>query len=117
MLVAKEFKDISELYDLEEGDRLRDLSNQDITVERHGEYTESIAQRIRNRVDEELRKYNEFRSSYMMQVLNYLDYFWDGLFSTGKRVLIRLTIAWLNVLSVRSPQNENVRSTSAAMKV
>ena len=23
---------------------------------------------------------NEFRSSYMMQALNYLDYFWDGLF-------------------------------------
>ena len=31
-------------------------------------------------LDEELRKDNEFRSSYMMQALNYLDHFWDGLF-------------------------------------
>ena len=31
-------------------------------------------------LDEELRKDNEFRSPYMMQALNYLDHFWDGLF-------------------------------------
>ena len=80
-VVAKEFEDmISELYDLEEGYKLRGLSNQDITVERQGEYTESIVQRIRNRLDEELRKDNEFRSPYMMQALNYLNHFWDGLF-------------------------------------
>lgn len=79
--VAKEFEDmISELYDLEEGYKLRGLSNQDITAERQGEYTESIVQRIRNRLGEELRKDNEFRSPYMIQALNYLNHFWDGLF-------------------------------------
>jgi len=36
--------------------------------------------RIRKRLEEELRKDNEFRSSYMMQALSYLDHFWDGLF-------------------------------------
>lgn len=79
--VAKEFEDmISELYDLEAGYRLRGLSEEDIAAERQGEYTESIVRRIRKRLDEELRKDNEFRSPYMMQALNYLDHFWDGLF-------------------------------------
>ena len=67
---------ISELYDLEEGYRLRGLSEEDITVERQGEYTEAIVQRIRRRLDEELRKDNEYRNSYMMQALNYLNHFW-----------------------------------------
>ncbi len=80
-MVAKEFEDmISELYDLEEGYKLRELSSHDVTVERQSEYTESIVQRIRKRLDEELGKDNEFRSPYMMQALNYLDHFWDGLF-------------------------------------
>lgn len=79
--VAKEFEDmISELYDFEEGYRLRDLSAEDIATERQGEYTESIVQRIRRRLDEERRKDNEYRSPYMMQALNYLDHFLDGLF-------------------------------------
>ena len=79
--VAKEFEDmISELYDLEEGYRLRDLSTEYIAAERQGEYTESIVQRIRRRLDEELRKDNEYRIPYMMQALNYLDHFWNGLF-------------------------------------
>ena len=56
------------------------LSEEDTAVERQGEYTESIVRRIRKRLDEELRKDNEFRSPYMMQALNYLDHFWDGLF-------------------------------------
>ena len=71
---------ISELYDLEAGYRLRGLSEEDIAAERQGGYTESIVRRIRKRLDEELRKDNEFRSPYMMQALNYLDHFWDGLF-------------------------------------
>ena len=79
--VAKEFEDmISELYDLEEGYKLRELSAEEITSERQGEYTESIVRRIRKRLDEELKKDNDLRSPYMMQALNYLDHFWDGLF-------------------------------------
>lgn len=74
--VAKEFDDmISYVYDLEEGYRLQWLSKEDITAEHLGKYTESIVQRIRKRLDEELRKDNEFRSAYMMLALNYLDYF------------------------------------------
>lgn len=69
--VAKEYKDmISELYDLEEGYRLRYLSEEYIAAERQGEYTEDIVRRIRRRLDEELRKANEYRSPYMMQALN-----------------------------------------------
>ena len=34
-----------------------------------------IVQRIRRRLDEELIKDNEYRSSYMMHALNYLDHF------------------------------------------
>lgn len=34
---------------------------------------------VRQRLDEELREDNEYRSSYMMQALNYLDHFWDGI--------------------------------------
>ena len=46
--VAKEFADmISELYDLEDGYVMRGLNEQDMTVERQGEYTVSIVQRIR----------------------------------------------------------------------
>ena len=79
--VAKEFAGmISELYDLEDGYRIRGLNVNEITKERQGEYTESIVRRIRNRLDEELSKDNEFRSEYMMQALNYLNHFWDGLF-------------------------------------
>ena len=79
--VAKEFADmISELYDLEDGYEMRGLSTEDIETERPGDHTEDIVRRIRIRLDEELRKDNEFRSSYMIQALNYLDRFWDGLF-------------------------------------
>lgn len=79
--VAKEFADmISELYDLEDGYEMRGLSTEEIETERQGNHTEDIVWRIRIRLDEELRKDNEFRSSYMMQALNYLDHFWDGLF-------------------------------------
>ena len=79
--VAKEFADmISELYDLEGGYEMRGLSAKEIETERQGNHTEYIVRRIRMRLDEELRKDNEFRSSYMMQALNYLDHFWDGLF-------------------------------------
>ena len=76
-VVAKEFADmISELYDLEDGYEMRNLSAEDIGTERQSDHTEDIIQKIRKRLDEELRKDNEFRSSYMMQALNYLDYFW-----------------------------------------
>jgi len=79
--VAKEFADmISELYDLEDRYRLRGLSAKEIETERQGNHTEDIDRRIRKRLEEELRKDNEFRSSYMMQALSYLDHFWDGLF-------------------------------------
>lgn len=79
--VAKEFEEmISEVYDLEDGYRLRGLSTRDITAERQGEYTGSVVRRIRNRLDEELAKDNEFRSPYMMEALHYLDRFWEGLF-------------------------------------
>lgn len=79
--VAKDFEDmISELYDLEDGYEMRSLSAEEIGAERQGDHTEDIVQRIRRRLDEELRKDNEYRSSYMMQALNYLDHFWDGLF-------------------------------------
>lgn len=75
-VVAKEFADmISELFDLEDGYRLRVLSAKEIETERQGDHTEDIVRRIRKRLDEELRKDNEFRSSYMMQALNYLDHF------------------------------------------
>lgn len=67
---------ISELYDLEDGYEMRGLSDEDITAERQGEYTENIVRRIRKRLEEEIRKDNEFRSPYMMQALNYLDHFW-----------------------------------------
>ena len=78
--VAKEFADmISELYDLEDGYEMRGLSTEEIETERQGDHTEDIVRRIRIRLDEELRKDNEFRSPYMMQALNYLDHFWDGL--------------------------------------
>lgn len=63
-VVAKGFADmISKLYDLEDGYGMRGLNEQGITVERQGEYTKDIVQRIRRRLDEELRKDNEFRSS------------------------------------------------------
>ena len=71
---------IYELYDLEDGYEMRGLSTEDIETERQGNHTEDIVRRIGTRLDEELRKDNEFRSSYMMQALNYLDHFWDGLF-------------------------------------
>lgn len=78
---AKEFEEmISEVYDLEAGYKLRGLSTGDITAERQGEYTRSVVRRIRDRLDEELAKDNEFRSSYMMEALHYLDRFWEGLF-------------------------------------
>ena len=80
-VVAKEFADmISELYDLEDGYEMRGLGAKEIETERQGNHTEDIVRRIRIRLDEELRTDNEFRSSYMMQALNYLDHFWDGLF-------------------------------------
>ena len=67
--VAKEFADmISELYDLEDGYEMRSLSAEEIGAERQGYHTEDIVQRIRRQLDEELRKDNEYRSSYMMQV-------------------------------------------------
>lgn len=79
--VAKEFADmISELYDLEDRYEMRGLSTEDIETERLGNHTEDIIRRIRIRLDEELRKDNEYRSSYMMQALNYMDHFWDVLF-------------------------------------
>ena len=79
--VAKEFADmISELYDLEDGYERRGLSTEDIETERQGNHTEDIVRRIRKRLEEELRKDNEFRSPYMMQALNYLCHFKDRLF-------------------------------------
>lgn len=79
--LQKEFADmISELYDLEDRYEMRGLSDEDIKAEHQGEYTENIVRRIRKRLEEEIRKDNEFRSPYMMQALNYLDNFWDGLF-------------------------------------
>ena len=77
---AREFEEmISEVYDLEDGYRLRGLRPHEITAERRGEYTESVVRRLRNRLDEELAKDNEFRSPYMMEALHYLDHFWEGL--------------------------------------
>lgn len=74
--VTKAFADmISELYDLEDGYGMRSLSAEDIRTERQGDHTEDIVWRIRKRLDEELRKDNEYRSSYMMQALNYLNHF------------------------------------------
>ena len=65
--VAKEFADmISELYDLEDGYGIRGLSAEDIMTERQGNHTEDIVRRIMRRLDEELRKDNEYRISYMM---------------------------------------------------
>lgn len=49
---------ISELYDLEDGYKVRGLSTQDITVGRQGEYTDSVVYRLRNRLGEELGKGN-----------------------------------------------------------
>lgn len=75
--VAKEFADmLSELYNLEDGYKMRGLSVEDIGTERQGDHTEDIVRRIRKRLDEELIKDNEYRSSYMMHALNYLDHFW-----------------------------------------
>ena len=59
---------------------MRCLSAEEIETERQGNHTEGIVRRIRIRLDEELRKDNEVRSTYMMQALNYLDHFWDILF-------------------------------------
>lgn len=71
---------ISELYDLEDGYEMRGFSTEEIETERQGDHTKDIVRRIRKRLEEEIRKDNEFRSPYMMQALNYLDHFWDGLF-------------------------------------
>lgn len=59
---------------------MRGSSAEDIGTKRQGNHTEDIVYRIRRRLDEEQIKDNEFRNSYMMQALNYLDHFWDGLF-------------------------------------
>lgn len=59
--VAKDFEDmLSELYNLESGCKLKGLSEQEIRIECQGKYTECIVQRIRKRLNEELRKDNEF---------------------------------------------------------
>ena len=97
--VAKEFADmISELYDMEDKYEMRGLSAEDIWTERQGNHTEDIVQSIRRRLDEELRKDNEYRSPYMIQALNYLDHFW-GILHFGSDDGVEMSAVYHSIIS------------------
>ena len=70
---------IGRLYDLEEQYRLKHLTPQQIQLERQGEQTTKIIQRIRQRLDKLLADSSGMRGDLMNKALNYLKSFWNQL--------------------------------------